>query len=243
MTQRFGAILTGRLDNLTATTDPTTGDDSADGYAAGSLWLNTTSGHAWLCFDASVGAAVWGDVTVISTAGGEGIVSLGSVATCLPEGFTPLRGAGSGGYSKTTAEITAVEILESISVARITVGVNAAIASSSARIAYYSSDGQTKLIDVTITTTSTGQASATLSPVILLPGVYLVLACQATGGAGLRLDQWQSSDQLKAGITSSLLDTMGTIAISGGAAPSNFDPTSLTTGLQNTIAAHRLDNA
>lgn len=47
------------LDNMTATTDPTTGSDSSAGYAVGSQWWNKTDNNAWRCLDASVGAAVW----------------------------------------------------------------------------------------------------------------------------------------------------------------------------------------
>jgi len=47
------------LDKLDATVDPTTGDDSGDGYAVGSLWVNVTSDTAFVCVDASVGSAVW----------------------------------------------------------------------------------------------------------------------------------------------------------------------------------------
>jgi len=49
----------GKLNNYTATTNPTVNDDSADGYGVGSFWLNQTSGGVYVCFSASVGAAVW----------------------------------------------------------------------------------------------------------------------------------------------------------------------------------------
>jgi hypothetical protein len=45
--------------NFAAATDPGVGDDSADGYSAGSTWLNTTAGRAWVCKVATAGAAVW----------------------------------------------------------------------------------------------------------------------------------------------------------------------------------------
>lgn len=45
--------------NTTATTDPTAGDDSADSFLKGSMWLNTSSGIVWQCIDATVGAAIW----------------------------------------------------------------------------------------------------------------------------------------------------------------------------------------
>jgi len=48
--------------NLAATAAPTTGDDSADGYAVGSSWFDVTNDKAYLCLDATVDAAVWQEV-------------------------------------------------------------------------------------------------------------------------------------------------------------------------------------
>lgn len=47
------------FNNYTATTDPTANEDSDDGYAAGSLWLNLVASRVYICSDASVGAANW----------------------------------------------------------------------------------------------------------------------------------------------------------------------------------------
>lgn len=49
-------------DNLSATTNPTVNDDTADGYQVGSLWRNTSAGTAWQCFDNTATAAVWKEV-------------------------------------------------------------------------------------------------------------------------------------------------------------------------------------
>lgn len=54
-----GALLAGRVDNLTATTDPTAANDSRQGYGPGSVWINATTGTIWRCNSAAVGAAVW----------------------------------------------------------------------------------------------------------------------------------------------------------------------------------------
>jgi len=50
--------------NLTATTAPTTMDDSAAGYGVGSQWLDTVGAKIWFCTDATAGAAVWKGVTI-----------------------------------------------------------------------------------------------------------------------------------------------------------------------------------
>ena len=47
------------LHKIDATADPTTGDDSGDGYAVGSIWVNTTSDDVFICQDATLTAAVW----------------------------------------------------------------------------------------------------------------------------------------------------------------------------------------
>lgn len=46
-------------DNLVATAAPGAGDDSNDGYAVGSLWLDVTNDHAYIAIDVTVAAAVW----------------------------------------------------------------------------------------------------------------------------------------------------------------------------------------
>jgi hypothetical protein len=47
--------------NLAATVDPTEDDDSGDGYAVGSIWINTSStpDKVWMCVNSSAGAAIW----------------------------------------------------------------------------------------------------------------------------------------------------------------------------------------
>ena len=49
--------------NLSASADPTTGDDSGDGYSVGSRWENTTDIREFVCLDATVAAAVWVETT------------------------------------------------------------------------------------------------------------------------------------------------------------------------------------
>lgn len=54
--------------NLSAITAPTTGDDSSLDYSVGSRWINTTTGRVYVCVDASVGAAVWRETSVVAAA-------------------------------------------------------------------------------------------------------------------------------------------------------------------------------
>lgn len=49
--------------NLSASTAPTTGDDSGDGYSIGSLWIDTSGDDGYICLDATSAAAVWKQIT------------------------------------------------------------------------------------------------------------------------------------------------------------------------------------
>lgn len=53
-----------RRNNYSGTTAPTINDDSADGYAEGSVWYDTTNDEAYICLDATEGAAVWLNATL-----------------------------------------------------------------------------------------------------------------------------------------------------------------------------------
>ena len=49
--------------NLAATAAPGTGNDGTQGYAVGSDWFDVTNDDAYVCLDASTGAAVWKKTT------------------------------------------------------------------------------------------------------------------------------------------------------------------------------------
>lgn len=42
---------------------PGVNDDSGDGYSVGSVWIDTTADDAYICLDATSGAAVWKQTT------------------------------------------------------------------------------------------------------------------------------------------------------------------------------------
>jgi hypothetical protein len=48
-----------RRNNFTATSAPTTGDDSGDFYEVGSRWVDTTTDTVYTLMDSTLGAAVW----------------------------------------------------------------------------------------------------------------------------------------------------------------------------------------
>ena len=63
-----GAV--GPLNNFTAVADPGAIDDSTAGYEVGSRWINTVSSEAFVCVDASFGAAIWSSTTTLGSTGG-----------------------------------------------------------------------------------------------------------------------------------------------------------------------------
>ena len=62
------------LNNYDAVIDPGAGDDSADGYSVGSIWINTVLNKVFACVDASVGVAVWIDLGVAGIPGSPGML-------------------------------------------------------------------------------------------------------------------------------------------------------------------------
>jgi hypothetical protein len=82
-----------RLDNLAASAAPTAGDDAADGYAVGSIWIDTVADRVYRCVDATVGAAVW----LLTTATRSRLLSYGAggpypATVAIPDAAIPRVG-------------------------------------------------------------------------------------------------------------------------------------------------------
>lgn len=76
-----------------ATAAPTSGDDEADGYSIGSLWINVSADTVYICVDNAAGAAVWRQLDAASS----GTVT--SVGLALPSDTFDITGSpvtGSG---------------------------------------------------------------------------------------------------------------------------------------------------
>lgn len=56
---------TGGQNNTTATTNPTATNDSVQGYAPGSLWLNAVERRLWVCTSSAASSAVWTELTTV----------------------------------------------------------------------------------------------------------------------------------------------------------------------------------
>lgn len=67
--------------NLNASVAPTANEDSGDGYAVGSLWLDTTADKAYICLDATVSAAVWRDISTLALSDLTGTLAIAAGGT------------------------------------------------------------------------------------------------------------------------------------------------------------------
>jgi hypothetical protein len=91
------------LDNYAATAAPGVNDDSADGYAVGSQWIDTTADIEYVCVDATATAAVW--KRRYTNTFGASTVGLVPAASASPDSTKFLNEAGTftapvGGYSQ-----------------------------------------------------------------------------------------------------------------------------------------------
>ncbi len=90
-----GEALEGLKSNRIAVAAPAVTDDSASGYAVGSEWQDVVASKLYQCFDASVGAAVWVEITAGGTPtshasshedGGSDEVQVENLPTLLADG-------------------------------------------------------------------------------------------------------------------------------------------------------------
>lgn len=58
------AFVNDKFSNYEATTAPTVSNDTTEGYTVGSRWYDTTADEAYVCLDATTGAAVWVNTTL-----------------------------------------------------------------------------------------------------------------------------------------------------------------------------------
>ena len=89
-----------------ATTAPTVNDDANDGYSVLSEWADVTADKAYVCLDATVGAAVWSESS--SELAGMSITNDGTKTTMLaPAGdYLRIGDAGVTSHSLNTNDDT-----------------------------------------------------------------------------------------------------------------------------------------
>jgi len=92
-------------DNYAAVTAPTTTDDSSEGYAIGSVWIDVSADKPYICVDATENAAVWIDAS--GGGGGSGYSGYSGYSGISgysgdnpgTSGYSGYSGAGTSGYS------------------------------------------------------------------------------------------------------------------------------------------------
>jgi hypothetical protein len=158
--------------NFTATTDPTVNDDSADGYSAGSMWMNAGTGWMFRCRSATVGAARWTSIDINDHPGyvaGKYMVPAGwSQFSTAAAGINTMR----AGYGVVKERLTISELF-----ARVT---GTATAGANFQLALYTVDPATKNPQTLLGNTASlsGAAAAVVSGalsggnVTLEPGGY-----------------------------------------------------------------------
>lgn len=86
--QRKLSRLVHPLINNTATTNPTSANDSTQGYEIGSTWINTITDAAYTCVSAAAGNAIW----KITTSGGVSIKDENSLVANTPHNIINFTG-------------------------------------------------------------------------------------------------------------------------------------------------------
>ncbi len=160
---------------------------------------------------------------------------------------------GSGGLvagtavSTTSAFVGLITVTAPITLDTIT--YNAALAGANAdnkvRIALYTEDGQTLLVDeVDSVGTATGLRVVTLGTDVLLhPGNYYAFMCYESGtGTGPTPTLMGTQAIFETGGAGEP-DLGGRLTVAGGVAPATFDPTAITTPGANVVPYFRFDGA
>jgi hypothetical protein len=132
----FYQVPFGRL-NLTATTDPGSGNDTSQDYAAGSMWINVTLGRVWIAQSVALGAAVWLLSSLGTTPGTVTLTNL--VLTALltrssATGITAFSGGGQASATQLATEFSNITTATASSAPYDSVKPNAVMAAGQKRL-------------------------------------------------------------------------------------------------------------
>lgn len=164
-----------RVDNLSASADPAVGDDSADGFHVGSLWMRSDTGEVWLCLDATAAAAVW--QRLAPGLGANQIPYFTSSTTYLATAISGSPGAGAITADRLHMLPIVVPKRRAFTTLAVTIST-AGAAGKLGRLGVYNANQDTAkpttLIQeggAAVAVDSTGTKTATISQT-LLPGLY-----------------------------------------------------------------------
>jgi hypothetical protein len=141
----------------TATSAPTTGDDSGDGYAIGTRWIDTATDKEYVCTDATVGAAVWVETTSVGT-GTVTSVDIASTSGKITHTGGPITTSGAIDLGIAVDAITATEIAAG-AVGNTELAADAVTQSKMAD----ASVGTAELVDANVTTAKIADLAVTLA--------------------------------------------------------------------------------
>lgn len=170
----FGELYAGgaKKNNFGASTNPATTDDTGSGYAAGSLWFNTTTGQLWVCRSASSSAAVW---LLIDYADHTGYIS--------GNWYQPIAGQVVAGaaLSNGTAKFLPFFFESRVTISTLGCRITTLAAGGNVQLAIYASNpstgrptGSELAVTASITTASGGNVNADITgaDVTFDPGMY-----------------------------------------------------------------------
>jgi len=106
-------------DNRAATTAPTASDDETQGYAPGSIWIDTVGHIAYHCVQAAAGAAVWAGVRYYDPGEVATIAAYGKIAPGEHALGTVLNYQKTGSYSASKIQYTRVWLVEGLTMDRM----------------------------------------------------------------------------------------------------------------------------
>lgn len=189
-------VETGRF--VASASSPTVNDDSADGYVAGTQWLNTTTGQRFSARDVSVGAAVW----VLM----DGADHFGYISGNWYMANTGVTLASGNALAANTARYLPFQIKSRVTISTLGIRINTLAVSGNIQLAVYASNnatgrptGAALAVTASISTTSTGLVTADITgaDVTLEPGLYwMAVNADTTAGTTVILQTYATSGPL-----------------------------------------------
>ena len=169
--------------NFAATTDPGVGNDSsqAQGYSAGSAWVNTTNGRVWFCQSAAVGAAQWA-IAVVPGVGADPSSMLtqfgGSTGTFREEGNLDRQISAAGVSPAATGSDYVIAITNIPALSFNATGVGCCLTAQGS----FASNGNTKRIKIIA-----GAAAPAIGSIVSGGSTIADTAAVTTNGGGWSL--------------------------------------------------------
>ncbi len=160
----------------------------------------------------------------------------------------PVDGTGAtitgGTLVTTSASVYLIHVPTPITVNVLSynVGTGGSNADNVVRVALYSEDGQTRIINVTDAVgTASGVRTISVTATVLAPGNYYIFICMSSGTVAGPAPTYLNTQGLFETGGASEPDLGGALTVTGGAAPATFDPTAVTTPTDSVCLATRLD--